>query len=987
MRIYTYKSPYDIDKMDIWQDIKKYPHLCVSQTLVEGMKAYYGRDNFEIICTVDNLLRKMYSEWHDNTETLISQHVRISQVIDSLPEPTVQTKNLKKAMKHNKRDVIQAIRYLIESEIDGNINESFFSDEQKMLFEIYRIVEDENLFTGLYRAKNNSLDEIHECFVDVLRSELSKYIEDDLKQELRKISIQTQKKEYDSFLIKALRERIKNIRDRSSQRIAYNGIKFIKEKRNEWIEDNRVQAIEQIQKLEWLIKTFKKYKDDKIFVDYSKIIIHGVHQFNPLILKLIRDLEEQNIEIIFMFNYMEEYREIYKTWEHVYEWVGKENQLERLFIQEGQEYLAYRELGYSLSNLYEGDFSKISSYDDINYICYDNLTSFSDYVAKQYEIGKANYEEKSKNKDAQAVNSKLSILANMDEQFYAINGTEMNELLKLYFPEQFSKRHFLSYPIGQFIKSLYDMWDDYRETIVITEESLKEALALTVWNRSDMPTPLEIYHNLQHYFKRAETFEDYQKCLNNIWNLVRKSKERQIKCFSFFIYSDIEIEYFGSVLSEILHIAEGLFSSKKSGLREHYKKLIDEILSNQSIKMNITDQELQLVNAIKDRLNHIQPLKEEARISDIKETIGYYLKVNTSNSEYEAEWIVRDFEQIDGGILIAAAQRRANEEKNSVKNKKEQAIKTFHYGGLSDENMSGKTRVALPWPLDEKLFSNMDNQNAEICSRCRREYNYFLRYSLFYGTYFLTNDRQITLSYIKKLGDQNANPYSPLILMNMKIKEYFYDQAEEEENSLDVYSNEYDTHFVPPTKDLSQQRSMRACFKRYLFNYCLDKNTYFNDEFYLDCICKFFIMYKYVVEHRNEKYGEQIKEDRFNNYVRMFPFLSPVDIEEIKNDILKELSSETPFTFNSTYTWSKMEFIYKKWEEQDDESRKDVFAYFTKYPKKGELENVYRAFESWIEDSSVEVETRIGQGKVCEVCNQRYLCYTYRKDEEIMEVD
>lgn len=41
----------------------------------------------------------------------------------------------------------------------------------------------------------------------------------------------------------------------------------------------------------------------------------------------------------------------------------------------------------------------------------------------------------------------------MREQFYSANNS-VNDILKVYFPEQFGERHFLAYPIGHFLWQL-----------------------------------------------------------------------------------------------------------------------------------------------------------------------------------------------------------------------------------------------------------------------------------------------------------------------------------------------------------------------------------------------------------------------------------------------------------------------------------------------------------------------------------------------------
>lgn len=976
MKIYTYKSPFELTKMDIWKSVKSCPHLCVSQTLVEGLKEYYGREEFTVLCTIDSLLKELYKDWYDNTENDIQQSIKVSDIIRKMPnEP------LKATFHHNKREVIKAIRYLIESDISPNIDTSGLPTEQKYFLEIYRQVIGYEVFTTLKNVKNTDINKLHECLTEILRQELRKYITDSKTlDDLKKI--RDKKTIYDNMLLDAIQKKVTNRKEELKVDIdkrQNNSIVILKSERSKEVNQRIRGATRELKRITTIQQLFLQYRDEAYFINYSKVVIHGVHQFTPLILRLVRDLESIGLEVIFIFNYMSEYEEIYKTWKNVYEWVNHGELIEEGLKAQGEEFLQGRELGYALASIYEGDFSKVESSYNVEYIAFDNLTSFSDYVSSKYKPASQDIDNRYTNKNKPLPpNHKLLRIARMDEQFYAINGTQVNELLKIYFPEQFSSRHFLSYPVGQFIRSLYKMWDEHKETINISEEHIKEALALHVWNEEGRTTPLEMFYNLKHYFKNETDFNGYIQGLENIKTIVSSAKDSRKKRMAFFIYTLEEIEYFMQVIKDIKLITESLFSKRKSAFRKHYEILIQRILENDAISNYISQEELTFIDDIRKHISQLEASTEQVHISDIKETIGYYLESNT-NLMYEAEWIVRDFEQIDGGILLAEAQNRDEEDDEKLTKKETKKVeKVFHYAGLSDENMLGKTRVQLPWPLNEELFYRVNNTTAEICSVCRSEYNYFLRYSLFYGVYFLTQNKRITLSYIKNLGDKEASPYSTLSLINIKSKEAPIDKNFSSSKIEPNYDNsKLITVMMPETN--SEKRSMRACFKRYLFNHCLDQDTYFNDDYYLDQICKFFIKYAYIKRHREKHYSNQIHEKLLNDLFKYFPFFLKVDREEIRNEIQVDLNNGMSYVGQSKqeYIDSKMEFVYRVWKVQGEENTNeevDLFKYFMKEQKPKEFKEVFKRFEKFVEYDEVFVKSVDHKRKVCEVCNQRYLC-------------
>lgn len=980
MKIYTYKSPFELTKMHIWPSLKNCPHLCVSQTLVEGLKEYYGREEFTVLCTIDSLLKEVYKEWHDDTENDIQQALGVSKAIRKMPEEP-----LKATFNHNKQEVIKAIRYLIESDISpADIDKNGLPTEQQRLLEIYGQVAKDKSFKTLKNTKNTDINLLHDYFTEILRKELSKYVEDEkIREKLSKL--RDNKSHYDEVLLETI---IKQVNDKKEQLNKDYGVKkssinLLKSNRSKEVNRRIRGTSRELRRIETIKNLFLQHRDEAYLLEYTKIVIHGVHQFTPLILRLIKDLEKMGLEVVFLFNYMSEYEEIYKTWKNVYEWVNEGEFIEEGLKAQGEEFIRGRELGYALASIYEGDFSKVKSTYNVEYTAFDNLTSFSDYVSQKYKPASQEIENRyTKKGKPLPSNHKLLRIAGMKEQFYAINGTQVNELLKVYFPEQFSSRHFLSYPVGQFIRSLYKMWDEHKETINITEEHIKEALALHVWNEEDKPTPLEMFYNLKHCFKNETDFNGYMRVLENIKEIVGRAKDPRRKRMSFFIYTPEEVEYFMQVIKDIKLIAESLFSTRTSAFRHHYETLIKRILETDAISNHISQEELNFMSDIRKHISHLEESTEQVHINDIKETIGYYLETNT-NSMYEAEWIVRDFEQIDGGVLLAEAQKRDEDEDKKydtqyAKKEEDDEEKVFHYAGLSDENILGKTKVQLPWPLDEDLFYHAHNKTAEICSICRSQYNYFLRYSLFYGTYFLTENKKIALSYIKNLGDKEASPYSVLSLININAKEAPIERDLGMSKLEDNYDNHKMINVEMPQTD-SEKRSMRACFKRYLFNHCLDQDTYFNDDYYLDQICKFFIKYAYIIRHREKGFSNQIDEALIANFFTYFPFFLDVDKEEIRNDIQADLDQGASYSSQNkqTYIDSKMEFIYRVWKVKDEENENeevDLFKYFMKEQSQEEFKVVFKKFEKFVEDDEVFVKREEHKEKVCEVCNQRYLC-------------
>ena len=66
--------------------------------------------------------------------------------------------------------------------------------------------------------------------------------------------------------------------------------------------------------------------------------------------------------------------------------------------------------------------------------------------------------------------------------------------------------------------------------------------------------------------------------------------------------------------------------------------------------------------------------------------------------ENHANWIVRDFEQIDGAVLLSKASLAT----------------TYHFAMLSNDHMLSEGPHTLPWPLTEEMFSHFDTYMEAI---------------------------------------------------------------------------------------------------------------------------------------------------------------------------------------------------------------------------------------------------------------------------------
>ena len=138
---------------------------------------------------------------------------------------------------------------------------------------------------------------------------------------------------------------------------------------------------------------------------------------------------------------------------------------------------------------------KSKDINNVKVVEFDNITEFSAYVARIYEEA---------TKDFHADEHKNgSVLSYMREQFYSANNS-VNDILKVYFPEQFGERHFLAYPIGHFFVAVTNMWDSENGGIKIENmNDIAECLYSGALYEKKVGSLITTFNQTKNYFSRA----------------------------------------------------------------------------------------------------------------------------------------------------------------------------------------------------------------------------------------------------------------------------------------------------------------------------------------------------------------------------------------------------------------------------------------------------------------------------------------------------
>lgn len=108
--IYTYSNPYKINREQYWALVKNSFHLCVSQTLVNGLCDQYREFYKGKLTTIDRFINKLFLDWESDAVE-ISQRAYIDNVIDYMSfreyvDDDLSEEDIKLSLKRNRSYVL-----------------------------------------------------------------------------------------------------------------------------------------------------------------------------------------------------------------------------------------------------------------------------------------------------------------------------------------------------------------------------------------------------------------------------------------------------------------------------------------------------------------------------------------------------------------------------------------------------------------------------------------------------------------------------------------------------------------------------------------------------------------------------------------------------------------------------------------------------------------------------------------------------------------
>ncbi|MGX8701611.1 hypothetical protein [Caproiciproducens sp.] len=605
----------------------------------------------------------------------------------------------------------------------------------------------------------------------------------------------------------------------------------------------------------------KARKDfDPFSVQTDRIVIHGVHQFSPIMLRAIEKLSECK-KVILLFNYQAQYKNAYQTWIDIYtafdcpitDFGGTE------FRPSLQYPVSYKGnmLADNLGKLIDGRTDGVVHDSSYEIIEFDNITEFANYVADVFEAAEK----------ADPANP----MSRMREQIYAADSSA-NNILKIYFPEQFGERQFLDYPLGHFFLAIANMWDAASNEILITDiNDIKECLEAGILKEDYLGQLATIFGRTSALFEGCASIDEMvsrlKKLRKNQTHLTDSTKKEYVSHISYYTVSKEDLAKLEQALTDLDELAAYFyedFENQSHNFRKFYKRLKNYLQDDILDAHDLSDEFIDIIRRVLERLEEVENIDASASFECLKATMSIYLVQETKLGK-SANWIVRNFEQIDGDIMRSPDEKVEND-----------AI-TYHFACLSDEDIDSVKKSVFPWPLDDDFFEVAQEPvdwKYQVFVKARKEYKNFKRYALLYGLEF--NRAKFKLSYVKRNGDKERDPYYLLKILGVKKKPY-------EETRVGRFLTDVSDIAVSGSPDGKYTEydyfRYRICKYRFLLESITEGTTIYKDNFLLI------------------KYLEVLLENQVKEELQGLPISEIVLIEKL-NDAFDELKKYFPFVLN-----------------------------------------------------------------------------------------
>ncbi|MBE7681488.1 hypothetical protein [Paenibacillus sp. P13VS] len=408
----------------------------------------------------------------------------------------------------------------------------------------------------------------------------------------------------------------------------------------------------------------------------TEIVLHGFYFITPLQYRVMSLFREAGIRLVFLNLYDKRYPNTFRSVERfLSQWVPFE---QWKMVQSS----AYSEASW-------GDVFALSYEDEIHKLL-DAQSGPQVIQFEDFQTFLSHYEGYSKT-----------------ETCYSPGHENLNKRLKDYYPENYPDRHFLAYPIGQYLFHLHQMWDDQKGELALSEKGLFECfssgwLQIEEHNARNFTGVLE---DVLPYFASCNTLKEWRRqaallkevkmnaadAFEHSSNRFHRMMENPMLRFSFLQIKHTDIVLLVQFMEKLFTQAELLFGQKEIQLHEHFER-IEQLLAAGPDPESLVEEERKLLEQLRGRLKLDFIDDESYYIDDVAQAVALYLGGEFNDELEEPPLPISKFEDVDAAAFMDSE---------------------IHLCTLDEESLP-YVGQAMPWPLTRQTVRGLQSPELDM---------------------------------------------------------------------------------------------------------------------------------------------------------------------------------------------------------------------------------------------------------------------------------
>lgn len=496
------------------------------------------------------------------------------------------------------------------------------------------------------------------------------------------------------------------------------------------------------------------------------------------------------------------------------------------------------------------------------------------------------------------------------EIVYSPDAKQCDQILKEYYPEYYDQKHFLSYPVGQYIYYLHMMWNSFRNTMDMQFEYVYKCFA-SGWLSNDELNGRDLLYELkvlEPYFKfnhEVHTIEDWEnrlkaliECRHTVSSFDDREKgsERWHKLqgnpfYNMGVYT-VEEEKILDIKSLILKLikdAKYLFEEQeKTDLFEHFQK-IKQIINQHMDKDDLLEEEAEIANELIQQLSDETTRGIECPMNGIRDAI--IMLIGDHFGEYETqEEETSDRQRMVLPISMVEAAMLNN------------YGQTVHLVLANEFALPGQPKN-LPWPITNKMLDSLDIEGRERTQKyvtdmrsviSNRPLSYRYLYFTFMGISNSENKPKLSVEWVCKKENKDIDVSSYIKLLNLGEDNMTNIISKSSDfttmiEASDVKYKEDNLDLPDPSFPEEVRMDYLLCHERYIYSYLLNYIPSYTSEFHYGFeLSKLISAFSIVSGIDKEVVSRNIGE--------LFPFLRNIELRQ-STDFAKSQGKPEPFIY------------------------------------------------------------------------------------------